>query len=319
MMTGKNNHTLHILLGFLPLAALTTVLFGSLRLAAAQTRQFAQTGPTSEGLTAVGEYFQDNSGFRDPNMPPNMNLKWGFIDDSGDFITRPPFQFDQVQVFSEGFAAVGLYVQDNSGFRDPNMPPKKNLKWGFINREGQRLIKGPPGPFPFDAVRPFSGSFAAVMYRYADNPASPNALTEHWCFINARGTLISPLPCFREVEDFEGNRARVRAGAIWNYVDASGHFSTRDPGQGTATDNNSRTPARTNSETKDCSALRSQLLSALESANQEEAFSSWKKLCSCTESADRAPSSNELAFLLLNIATGADSASKRASEACPKH
>src|SRR2546430_6857406 len=60
-MTKVPSQMLPVLLWVLVRAAVIIMLpFGSGHSADAQGAQYAQTGPTSEGLTAVAQYFQDS-------------------------------------------------------------------------------------------------------------------------------------------------------------------------------------------------------------------------------------------------------------------
>lgn len=117
---------------------------------------FVQTGPTSEGLTAVANYVRDPFS----QNQSALRLRWGFIAANGAFITTPLYPFDAVQSFKGGFAGVAVDQPDRLS------PYAFHRKWGFIGRNGQSLTGL---QYPYDAVRPFSYGLAAIMIRQYDS------------------------------------------------------------------------------------------------------------------------------------------------------
>lgn len=81
--------------------------------------------PFSDGLAAVQ--------IRDSEGNPEMPLRWGFIDHSGEFVIEP--QFADVNPFSEGLAAVAVELDQPGPFSN-----REGL-WGAINREGNMVIE----------------------------------------------------------------------------------------------------------------------------------------------------------------------------------
>lgn len=105
-------------------------------------------------------------------MPAQMNGKWGFVDDSKNWIIKP--KFEAVRTFSEGFA-----------------PAAKKGKWGFINSTGKWSAKP-----KFDEVGTFSESLAAAR------------IGRYWGYINPLGELKVNI-AFAKAYPFKGGEAQV--------------------------------------------------------------------------------------------------------------
>jgi len=115
---------------------------------AAIVPQFDGVSTFSEGLAAV-----------------DVNGKWGFIDNAGNWAIKPKYTvengFDELNQVGE------LVFVENC------LPIKKDGKWGFINRSGE-IIVAPT----YDDVRPFSEGLAAV------------SLNKKWGYVDATGQMV---------------------------------------------------------------------------------------------------------------------------------
>ena len=114
-------------------------------------------------------------------------------------------QFDWVQDFSEGLAAVGV-----GGKRDAqgNVTTMDGGKWGFIDDKGNIVIQP-----QFDEVKPFSSSTAAVW----------NEEVKKFGLIDRKGDLILPY-VFDSIEPFHEGLAAVRGPEGPGYITPDGGF-----------------------------------------------------------------------------------------------
>lgn len=105
---------------------------------------------------------------------------------------------------SEGMRPVAKY------FQDPQSERMKNLKWGFINADGRVITRPAAAPasvkgiLAFDAVGPFSGGYAPVMWRvwYKPNGVDytllpPRASREEKGFIDKSGKFFRSRPAVK--------------------------------------------------------------------------------------------------------------------------
>ncbi|ADQ41578.1 KWG repeat protein [Caldicellulosiruptor acetigenus I77R1B] len=109
------------------------------------------------------------------------------LDNNKYLLIKP--QFDEVDNFSEGLAAVC-----------------KKDKWGFIDKNGKLVID-----FKFDEVGRFSEGLAAVC------------VNNKWGFINRTGNIVIR-PQFDEVSDFYGGLAAVCKDNKWGFINVKGNF-----------------------------------------------------------------------------------------------
>lgn len=118
--------------------------------------------------------------------------KWGFANTAKKVVI--PCQYDDVRVFSEGFATV-----------------KHDGKWGVINTKGDVVV-----PCKYDDAYCFSNGFAKVKK------------DGKYGFINIKGELV--IPCqYDEANEFSEGKAKVKKGDIWGYVDKKGLDTFRGP------------------------------------------------------------------------------------------
>lgn len=120
------------------------------------------------------------------------SVLYGFIDKSGNYIIEP--QYDQIQSFREGFAAVSI-----------------NNKWGYIDPKNNKLTD-----FIYADARKFKEGSAAVL-------VTDNFGVNKWGFINKLGK-ISILPKFDEVGDFNNGLAAVKVEGKWGFVNSKGAY-----------------------------------------------------------------------------------------------
>ncbi|MGB9591951.1 MAG: PQQ-binding-like beta-propeller repeat protein, partial [Candidatus Kryptoniota bacterium] len=128
-----------------------------------------------------------------------LNGKWGFISKNGKTAIQP--NYDEVQDFSEGLAAVGL-----------------NGKFGYIDTNGKVVI---PLVYDYDAahyfhiedyVRSFSEGFAGIK------------IENKWEFIDTKGKALGE--SFVSIKDFhEGLAAVASNGGKWGFIDREGKMT----------------------------------------------------------------------------------------------
>ncbi len=111
----------------------------------------------------------------EPIAAKGENGKYGFLSQSGGIVA--PMEYDGVQRFSEGYAAV--------------MKKDGNEKYGFLNMSGKLVI-----PLVYDGADSFSGGLAPVMKR-------DEAGNEKYGLIGPDGQTVLPLE-YDAVEAVEG-------------------------------------------------------------------------------------------------------------------
>jgi KWG Leptospira. len=146
-----------------------------------------------EGMAAVNLGGKERVEYQ---MPPGAGLlyvpilkifggKWGFVNIQGEEII--PCQYEAVESFSEGMAAVKL-----------------KYKCGFIDKTGAQII-----PCKYDDVNNFSEGLAVV---YSRNRCG---------FVNITGQLV--VPCKYEIaESFSEGLAAVRSKFQYGFIDITG-------------------------------------------------------------------------------------------------
>lgn len=123
-------------------------------------------------------------------------VKYGFADADGNVVI--PCQYDDVQPFSEGLAAV------DAGDRF-------HYAWGFINEEGQMVIEP-----RYTGAMSFSNGLAAVN-------VSEFWWSGMWGFIDKSGQMVIE-PRYQQVLSFIGELAPVCLDDKWGYIDRSGNM-----------------------------------------------------------------------------------------------
>ena len=117
--------------------------------------------------------------------------RYSYIDKIGKLLFDPFKGYHTAKRFSEGMAAVGIYVY---GHTYRTMDPK--YTFGYIDKTGQLTV-----PLKYEEARPFSEGLAAVK------------LKELWGFVNKTGKEIVP-PQIGWVGDFKNGYAIVAHGKI---------------------------------------------------------------------------------------------------------
>lgn len=130
--------------------------------------------------TAVGQT-SDSS----PRFPVYLNNKYGYINQQGQMVIQPRFEF--VTNFSEGLAAV-----------------IENRYWDFIDISGRVLIATRSSK-----VRPFSEGLAAVL------------VGDRYGYIDKKGNFVIE-PQFEAAFDFSEGLARVKLNGQWAFIDTGG-------------------------------------------------------------------------------------------------
>ena len=152
--------------------------------------QYDWANPFSEGLAAVSMNYQKE------------NEKWGYINKTGQMVI--PMEYDSAFDFADGLAEVGQKKAEG------------DCKFGCINAKGEVVV-----PLEYDGI----GDFYDGMARVTKKDAKGNA---EYGFINTKGEEIVPAHyCY--VEDFcEGYAPVSEDGALYSYIDTSGHVVISD-------------------------------------------------------------------------------------------
>ena len=176
----------------------------------------------STGKLAINFQFEEVEDFSEGLAAVKTGNRWGFIDEEGKFVINP--QFDEVGGFAEGLVAVSAGRQ-----------------WGYIDKSGKYAINP-----QFYVALIFSEGLAPVgaegKYGYIDkdgkyavNPQFDEArwfsdglaavkIGDKWGYINRKGKYIVN-PQFDETSDtFSEGRSAFRIGDKWGYVDEDGKY-----------------------------------------------------------------------------------------------
>lgn len=116
----------------------------------------------------------------------DSNGKWGFIDTDGKLVGE--VAWDEIQDFSEGFAAVS-----------------QNEKYGFIDKNGQIVIQP-----QYTAVRSFHEGLAAVQE------------SGKWKYINAKNETVIPARYSQALDFSDGKADAFFPGTGWQVIDKEG-------------------------------------------------------------------------------------------------
>lgn len=143
-----------------------------------------------------------------------INEKYGFIDMQGNELV--PVQYDYVEKFSNGVAAVAIQVPTTSsnekygitiisyGSHANSSGRRINRKYGFIDTYGKVVT-----PLKYDEAKSFSDDMAMVR------------IQDRWGFINKAGQEVIA-PKYTYVESFSDGVTRVRIDSDIVYMDKSG-------------------------------------------------------------------------------------------------
>ena len=164
----------------------------------------------------------------DALFPVLLNGEWGYINRDGAMVIEPRFQI--AYAFSDGLAAVRedwrwKYIDDEGEdtfegafqevrpYYEGKAAVRVDGRWGYVNTNGRFVINP-----RFREAHPFSGDRAFVRtIDYRD-----------YQYVDGNGNKIESLTMpdeFDFIEDnrFENNRALVRDGNQYGYIDASGN------------------------------------------------------------------------------------------------
>jgi len=170
-------------------------------------------GGTTPGKNVPGKYgCIDNKGdyvikpifdymgnFENEKALAQIGKKWGYVDKKGDFIIKFKAKFDKFEQFSTPFAKGVAKVQSDE-------------KWGYIDESGDFTIKP-----RFNVIGEFVEGLA------------PAKIGKKWGYIDLRGNTTIDFK-FDEAEFFSGGFARVMLGdeqqfiSKWGYIDNKGSF-----------------------------------------------------------------------------------------------
>ena len=168
---------------------------------------FDEIRPFADGLAAVWV----TSKRKPINSDPAWQLggRWGFIDGSGKVVIQP--QFESVENFSEGLAAVGAGGRmDTTGEVFTNV----GAKWGFIDKAGKLII-----PNVYASVRVFSNGVARATRNYRDG------------LIDRKGSIVAPLEFFT-IGDFSEGLACVETENGAGFIAPNGSLKIKSAGWG---------------------------------------------------------------------------------------
>ena len=162
-----------------------------------------------------------------PVKPVKIDKKWGYIDQAGQVVIQPQFNF--ASEFSEGLAVVkidhksGYITESGQIVIQPQFIEAYNFseglaavrivsmwgysyidKFGYIDKSGQIAIQP-----QFDQTSSFSKGLAAIN------------IDNNWGYIDQTGQVVIQ-PQFNEALHFSEELASVNIGTKWGYIDQTG-------------------------------------------------------------------------------------------------
>ena len=145
---------------------------------------------------------------------------WGYVNKKGKTILE--FKYDECWNFKDGIALVrqgyAFNFIDKNGktksdwyntigeFSNNLAPVAKKNKWGYINQNGQLVIK-----LQYNFASKFSEGYAAVKKG------------RKFGYINTTGKKVIPME-FTAAGNFENGKAIVKKGKFHGYIDTAGNF-----------------------------------------------------------------------------------------------
>jgi hypothetical protein len=191
----------------------------------------------SEGLARVMVDGYRDPKYDDPNIhwfiKPNLQGKWGFIDETGKFVINP--QFDYAGNFKEGLALVMINEKygysDKTGFLTikPQFDSASyfseelavveiNGKYGFINKTGNFVVE----PI-FDNAQMFTDGIAIIKindkYHYLTKESLPSTFLSKIFLKYKRG--------FDHAEQFKEGLAVIKKNGKYGYINKKGKYVIR--------------------------------------------------------------------------------------------
>ncbi len=135
--------------------------------------------------------------FSEGRCPVEVGLKNGFIDETGNIIIKPAY--DYVGIFNGGMAIAAVDMVEQDGTTE-----KKGGKYGFINRSGEWVVKP-------NYIMAYSSSegFGIV------------AKDKKYGFIDSTGKVLNSLD-YEQVRSFSFGYGGVKVKGKWGFIDARG-------------------------------------------------------------------------------------------------
>jgi len=139
--------------------------------------------------------FDEVENFSEGLAAVKVYSKYGYIDKTGQWVISP--QFDQVECFSEGLAKIYYCEYGDSEYENSYGKYLKNVKWRYINKTGQ-----PVNQYLWDRNVTFSEGLAAV------------SIEDKYGYIDKVGRVII-LPQFYKALNFSEGLAAVKIVTKW--------------------------------------------------------------------------------------------------------
>ncbi|MGA9773604.1 MAG: WG repeat-containing protein [Blastocatellia bacterium] len=198
--------------------------------------QFDIALPFIEGLARVAVTDKASSKDKTPGY------RWGYIDTSGHIVVE--LQYSVLRDFSEGLAAAAVPNMDKEENRSYRDSLTHNLKWGYVDRNGQVVI-----PIRFLYAGDFSENLAPVDVGM--DSKSMCARPSKFGYIDKTGAFVIE-PAFAHAAPFQNGQARVSIGRVcyvgrclccaprffgsYGHIDRKGIFTSDDPTRGELTE-----------------------------------------------------------------------------------
>jgi hypothetical protein len=173
----------------------------------------------------IDTLFTDATLFSEGVACVSKDNKYGYIRDNGKFLIDPTFK--NASIFSEDMACVVLENQypsyiNKSGeiklniqnaemagiFKEGLAPVFIKGKWGFIDKNGQVVIKP-----QFEGVSYFKDGLSIIIQNFQNKKMNG--------FMNKQGEIVIK-PLYEAAYPFSEGLALVKQDTIWSFIDASG-------------------------------------------------------------------------------------------------
>ena len=139
--------------------------------------------------------------FRDGLAKAEYNGKWGYVNENGDWVIRPRFDY------------AGNFYHERAAFK---IEQNGSQYWGFINKQGEMVVKP-----QFCMVGRFSEKLAGVYHGgYFDGTGCVGG---KWGFIDINGNWVIP-PILDEANAFSRGKAKVNYQGHTGFIDRTGKW-----------------------------------------------------------------------------------------------